>query len=94
MLDSSIGSSSEVNLPVSFTSMKTTECTIKEHNKIVENLDLEETSAHTDKGSSRISAKAQQRTSPPEMAMSPTTTRARGDQKRGTSATYTRYALS
>jgi hypothetical protein len=68
---SSIGSSSEVNSPVSFTSMKTIECTTKELDKIMGNLDLEETSDHTNKGSSQ--------TLPPEMVVSPTTTRARGD---------------
>jgi hypothetical protein len=52
MSDSSIGSFNEVNLPVSFTLTKTTECTIEEHDKIMGNLDLEETSDHTDKGSS------------------------------------------
>jgi hypothetical protein len=48
MSDSSIGSSSEVNSPVSFTPMKTTECTIEELDEIMGNLDLEETSDHTD----------------------------------------------
>jgi hypothetical protein len=52
MSESSVGSSSEVNSPVSFTPTKTTECTIKELDKIIENLDLGETSGHSDKGSS------------------------------------------
>jgi hypothetical protein len=51
MSDSLVGSSSEVNSPVSFTLTKTTECTTEELNKIMENLDLEETSDHSDKGS-------------------------------------------
>jgi hypothetical protein len=45
MSDSSVGPSSELNSPVSFTPIKTTECTTKE-------LDLEETSYHSNKGSS------------------------------------------
>jgi hypothetical protein len=53
MSDPSIGSPSKVNLSVSFTSTKTTECTIKELNEIMGNVDLEETSNHTDKGSSQ-----------------------------------------
>jgi hypothetical protein len=53
MSDSTIGSSSEVNSSVSFTSTKTTECTIKELEEIMGNLDLEETSDHTNKGSSQ-----------------------------------------
>jgi hypothetical protein len=53
MSDSSVGSSSEVNLPVSFTPTETTECTIKELDKIMGNLDLEETSCYSDKGSSQ-----------------------------------------
>jgi hypothetical protein len=52
MSDSSVGSSSEVNSPVSFIPMKTTECTIEELDEIMGNLDLEETSDHSDKGSS------------------------------------------
>jgi hypothetical protein len=53
MSDSSVGSSSEVNSPVSFTLTKITECTIEELDKIMENLDLEETLDHSDKGSSQ-----------------------------------------
>jgi hypothetical protein len=53
MTDSSVGSSSEVNSPVSFTPTKTTECTIEELDKIMGNLDLKETSDHSDKGSSQ-----------------------------------------
>jgi hypothetical protein len=49
MSESSAGSSSEVNSLVIFTLTKTTECTIKELDEIMENLDLGETS---DKGSS------------------------------------------
>jgi hypothetical protein len=52
MSDSSVGSSSEVNPPVSFTPTETTECTIKELDEIMGNLDLEQTSGHSDKGSS------------------------------------------
>jgi hypothetical protein len=50
--DSLVGSSSKVNSPVSFTPTKTTECTIEELDEIMENLDLGETSGHSDKGSS------------------------------------------
>jgi hypothetical protein len=53
MSDSSVGSSSEVNSPVSFTPTKTIDCTIKELDEIMENLDIEETSDHSDKGSSQ-----------------------------------------
>jgi hypothetical protein len=48
-----IGSSSEVNSSVSFTPTKTIECTIEELEESMENLDLEETSDHSDKGSSQ-----------------------------------------
>jgi hypothetical protein len=50
--ESSVGSSSEVGSPVSFTPTKTTECTIKELDEIMENLNLGETSDYSDKGSS------------------------------------------
>jgi hypothetical protein len=53
MSDSSVGSSSEVNSPVSFTPMETTGCTIEELDEIMGNLDLEEASDHSDKGSSQ-----------------------------------------
>jgi hypothetical protein len=43
-LESSVGSSSEVNLPVSFKPTKSTEDTIEELNEIMENLDLGEPS--------------------------------------------------
>jgi hypothetical protein len=52
MSESSAGSSSEVNSLVSFTPTKTAECTIEELDEIMENLDLGETSDHSDKGSS------------------------------------------
>jgi hypothetical protein len=44
MSESSVGSSSEVNLPVSFTLMENIGDTIEELNKIMENLDLGEPS--------------------------------------------------
>jgi hypothetical protein len=52
MSDSSAGSSNEVNSPISFTPTKTAECTIKELDEIMENLDLGETLDHSNKGSS------------------------------------------
>jgi hypothetical protein len=53
MSDLSVGSSSEINSPVSFTPIETTGCTIKELDEIMGNLDLEEASNHSDKGSSQ-----------------------------------------
>jgi hypothetical protein len=53
MSESSVGSSSEVNSPVSFTSTETIGCTIEELNEIMGNLNLEEASDHLDKGSSQ-----------------------------------------
>jgi hypothetical protein len=47
MLESSVGSSSEVNLPVSFT-MTGKEDTIKELDEIMRNLDLGKASDHSD----------------------------------------------
>jgi hypothetical protein len=58
MSDSSVGSSSEVNPPVSFTPTETTECTIKELDEIMGNLDLEKASGHSDKGSSQNFSKS------------------------------------
>jgi hypothetical protein len=52
MSDSSVGSSSEVNPPISFTPTDTIECTIKELNEMMGNLNLEKASGHSDKGSS------------------------------------------
>jgi hypothetical protein len=49
--ESSVGSSSEVNSPVSFVSTESIENTIEELNKIMENLDLGELSGHSDRGS-------------------------------------------
>jgi hypothetical protein len=53
MSDSSVGSSSKVNSPVSFTPMETTWCTIEERDEIMGNLDLKEASDHSDKSSSQ-----------------------------------------
>jgi hypothetical protein len=53
MSESSVGSSSEVNSPVSFTPTENIGDTIEELDEIMENLDLEETSDHSDKGSSQ-----------------------------------------
>jgi hypothetical protein len=53
MSESSVGSSSEVNSPINFTSTETIGCTIKELDEIMRNLDLEEASDHSDKGSSQ-----------------------------------------
>jgi hypothetical protein len=78
MSESSVGSSSEVNLQVSFTMTENIEDTIEELDEIMGNLDLGEVSDHSD--SSKNFGRAQQRTSPPKMAVSPTT--------------YTKYALS
>jgi hypothetical protein len=44
MLESSVGSSSEVNSPVSFTTMENIEDTVEELDETMENLDLEEPS--------------------------------------------------
>jgi hypothetical protein len=48
---SSVGSSSEVNSPVSFKLMENIEDTIEELNEIMENLDVGESLGHSDKGS-------------------------------------------
>jgi hypothetical protein len=64
--ESSVGSSSEVNLPVSFTTMESMKDKIEELDEIMENLDLEEISAI-------ILATIQQWTSPLETAVSPVT---------------------
>jgi hypothetical protein len=53
MSELSVGSSSEMNPLVSFTLTETTECTIKELDKIMGNLDLRETSGHSDKSFSQ-----------------------------------------
>jgi hypothetical protein len=45
--ESSVGSSSEVNSPVSFTTMGSIEDTIEELNEIMENLDLGESTSHS-----------------------------------------------
>jgi hypothetical protein len=58
MSDSSVGSSSEINPPVCFTLMETTKYIIKELDEIMGNLDLEEASGHSDKGSSQNSGKS------------------------------------
>jgi hypothetical protein len=78
MLESSVGSSNEVNSPVSFTTTENMEDKIEELDEIMGNLDLGEATNHSD--FSQILAKTQQRTSPHKTAMSP--------------ATYTTYALS
>jgi hypothetical protein len=44
MSESLVGSSSEVNSPVSFTTMENIEDKIEEHDETMENLDLEEQS--------------------------------------------------
>jgi hypothetical protein len=49
--ESSVGSSSEVNSPVIFAPTENIEDTIEELNEIMENLDLGESSGHSDKGS-------------------------------------------
>jgi hypothetical protein len=56
--DSSVGSSSEVNLPISFTQTETSECTIEELDEIMRNLDLEEAYDHSVKGSSHNFSKS------------------------------------
>jgi hypothetical protein len=48
MLESSVGSSIEVNSPVSFTTMENMEDKIKELDEIMENLDLGEAMDHSD----------------------------------------------
>jgi hypothetical protein len=53
MSESSVDSSGEVNSPVSSTPMENVGDTIEELDKIMGNLDLEETSDHTDKGSNQ-----------------------------------------
>jgi hypothetical protein len=50
-LESLVGSSSEVNSPVSFKPMENIKDTIEELKKIMENLDLWEPSGHSDKSS-------------------------------------------
>jgi hypothetical protein len=49
--ESSVGSSSKLNSPVSFASTEKIEDTIEEVDKIMENLDLGESLGHSDKGS-------------------------------------------
>jgi hypothetical protein len=51
--ESSVGSSSEVNSPVSFKPMEKIEDTVEELDEIMENLDLGESSGHSDKGSNK-----------------------------------------
>jgi hypothetical protein len=51
--ESSVGSSSEINSLVSFTLIENTEDTTKELGEIMENLNLGESSGHSDEGSSR-----------------------------------------
>jgi hypothetical protein len=53
ILESSVGSSSEVNSPVSFTPTENIEDTIEELDEIMENLNLGESSGHSEEGSSR-----------------------------------------
>jgi hypothetical protein len=48
-----VGYSSEVNSPVSLKTTKNIEDTIEELNEIMENLDLGESSGHSDKGSNK-----------------------------------------
>jgi hypothetical protein len=48
--ESLVGSSSKVNSPVSFKPTKNIEDTVEELDEIMENLDLEESSGHSDKG--------------------------------------------
>jgi hypothetical protein len=55
--ESSVGSSSDINSPVSFASIENTENTIKELDESMENLDLGELLGHSDKGSSENSGK-------------------------------------
>jgi hypothetical protein len=47
--ESSVGSSSEVNSPISFKPMENIEDTAEELDEIMENLDLGESSGHSDK---------------------------------------------
>jgi hypothetical protein len=47
----SVGSSSEVNSPVSIKATKSKESTVRELDKIMENLDLEESSGYSDMAS-------------------------------------------
>jgi hypothetical protein len=49
--ESSVGSSSEVNSPVTFKPTKYIKETVEELDKIMENLDLGEPSGHSDKSS-------------------------------------------
>jgi hypothetical protein len=58
MSDSSASSFSEVNSPVNFTPMETTGCTIEELDKIMGNLNLEEASDQSDRGSSQNFSKS------------------------------------
>jgi hypothetical protein len=51
--ESSVGSSSEVNSPVSLKTTEKIEDTVEELDKIMENLDLGESSGHSDKGSNK-----------------------------------------
>jgi hypothetical protein len=76
--ESSVGSSSEINSPASFTTMENMKDKIEELDEIMGNLDLGE--AMDPQISAKFLTKTQQRTSPPETTVSP--------------ATYTKYALS
>jgi hypothetical protein len=69
--ESSAGSSGEVNSPLSFTITGNIEDTIEELEQIMENLDLGQSTGHSE--FRQNSAKIQQWTSPPETAVSPTT---------------------
>jgi hypothetical protein len=51
--ESSVGSSSEVNSPVSFRRMENIKSTVEELNEIMENLNLGESSGYSDKGSDK-----------------------------------------
>jgi hypothetical protein len=70
--ETSVGSSSKVNSPVSIKPTKGS--TVEELDEIMENLDLEESSGYLDMGSTKTStnqATIQKRISWPVMAMSP-----------------------
>jgi hypothetical protein len=51
--ESTVGSSSKVNSPVSLKMMEKIEDTVEELDEIMENLNLEESSSHSDKGSNK-----------------------------------------
>jgi hypothetical protein len=51
--ESSVGSSSEVNSPVSFRRMENIKSTVEELDEIIENLNLGESSGYSDKGSDK-----------------------------------------